>query len=146
MLRRVGFWLIGVVAVAVALPWVAYWVGLSRVSHLPLPAPQAVTPDQREWVWNLAKASGARAVEPLTPFSYLYDMVFLKVQNDGSRRVIGWVASDHLINQGQDLRMFWWHLSTASLSIWLSRNWTDQQITAAAFVALQHRGEVYGGG
>jgi len=41
--------------------------------------------------------------------------------------------------------MLWWHLSGAALTIWLSRNWTDQQITAAAFAALQRRGEVHGG-
>jgi hypothetical protein len=147
MMRRIGVLLIGILGLALILPWGAYWVGLYRyrISQYPLPPPQAISAPQREWVWSLAKVSGEPVMVPLSPYTYLYDLFILKGKTDRNMRVAWWVASDHLIKQNTSQQMLWWHLSGASLTIWLTRNWTDQQITAAAFFALQQRGEVYGG-
>jgi hypothetical protein len=145
MMRRVGFLLIGTLGLALILPWAAYWVGLSRISQYPSPPSQAISTAQREWVWSLAKGSGEPVIVQLSPYSYLYDLFILKGNNDRNMQVAWWAASEHLIKQDSTQRMLWWHLSGAALTIWLTRNWTDQQITAAAFVALQQRGEVYGG-
>lgn len=79
----------------------------------------------------------------LTSFSYLNDLLVLQGNAAEVIRVIWWAAFDHLNEQSAGQRKMWWHLSGAALTIWLSRNWTDQQITTAAFVALQCRGEVY---
>jgi len=146
MLRRIGLCFIGLMAVTFILPWVAYWVGLSRISQLPLPPSHVITAEQREWVWGLARGSGVHVTEPMTPFSYLHALFSSQGTMDRDARVVGWVASDHLTHQDAVQPMFWWHLSSASLTIWLSRNWTDQQITTAAFAALQRRGEAYDGG
>ena len=146
MFRRVLFWLIGAVSLALILPWGVYWLGLSRISHYPIPLSNALSTDRREWVWHLAKASDNPVIAPLTPFSYVYD-IFVRQQGNAEEinRVVSWVATDHLYDQSPGQRMLWRHLSGAALTIWLSRNWTDQQITAAAFFALQRRGEIYGG-
>lgn len=144
MLRRAVFWFIGTISLALILPWGAYWFGLSRISHYPLPPSHALSTDNREWVWSLAKASGDPVIAPLTPYSYLYDLLVQQGNATEVTRVIWWVAHDHLSDQNTVQRMLWWHLSGTALTIWLSRNWTDQQITAAAFVALQRRGEMYG--
>ena len=38
----------------------------------------------------------------------------------------------HLLNHQRHKGMSWWHLSGAALAIWLSRNWTDEEILSAA--------------
>ena len=144
MLRRAILWFVATLGLVSALPWAAYWLGLSAVSHYPLPPSQALSADQREWVGSLASVSGNPAIAPLTPYSYLYDLFAQQGKAEAGPRVIWWVASDHLSDQHTGQGMLWRHLAGASLTIWLSRNWTDQQILAAAFVALEHRGEVYG--
>src|SRR5689334_22541517 len=73
MMRRVGFLLIGILGLALILPWGAYWVGLYRISQYPLPPSQAISAPQREWVWSLAEVSGEPVIVPLSPYSYLYD-------------------------------------------------------------------------
>lgn len=145
MARRFGFLLIGTLGLVLILPWCAYWVGLHRLSKYPVPPAETVSAAQREWVWSLAKDSGESVTVPLSPYSYLYDAFISKGQTDRNTRIAWWVASDYLINQDSGQRMLWWHLSGAALTIWLTGNWTEQQMTAAAFVALQHSGEVYGG-
>lgn len=145
MARRFGFLLIGTLGLMLILPWCAYWIGLQRLSQYPVPPVENLSATQREWVWSFTKGSGEPVIVPLSPYSYLYDIFISKGKTDRSTLVAWWVASDHLTNQGSRQRMLWWHLSGAALTIWLTRNWTEQQMTAAAFVALEHKGEVYGG-
>ena len=139
LLRRLVFCLIGTLGLALLLPWGIYWLGLSRLSHYPEPPVRAISAVQHEWVRRLAGGEGDPVVTPLTPFSYGYAIFAREMEADKSTRVIGLVASDHLSNQEPQQRMLWRHLSGAALTIWLSRNWTEQQITAAALVALQRR-------
>ena len=42
------------------------------------------------------------------------------------------VARSYNATHLDDRRMLWWHASGAALTIWLTRNWTQEQILAAA--------------
>lgn len=46
--------------------------------------------------------------------------------------VTWWVAREYLVSHKQYQGMGWWHLSGAALAIWLSRNWTSDEILSAA--------------
>jgi hypothetical protein len=58
--------------------------------------------------------------------------------------LLAWVIArnyngSHLKNR----RMIFWHLSGAALTIWVSRNWTAEQIVAAAAAITRSRPKLH---
>ncbi len=51
------------------------------------------------------------------------------------------VASSYLSEHNRHKGMGWWHLSGAALAIWLSRNWTSEEILSAVALSLEQRTE-----
>jgi len=74
-------------------------------------------------------------VEVLNPWSAFWTSFQLDEPSRSDRAagmVAGYYDSDHLKSH----RMLWWHLSDASLTIWVTRHWTtDEIITGAAALA-----------
>lgn len=47
------------------------------------------------------------------------------------------VASAHLLIHRRSTGMSWWHLSGAALTIWVTRNWSTEQILSQASVVMR---------
>jgi hypothetical protein len=86
-----------------------------------------------------AEASVKDPLVPLTPYTYLYS-VLQGERAEGSSLLAWWVASDSM-EQSENTRAVWWHLSGAALTIWLTRSWSDEQLATAAYFGLERRGQ-----
>jgi len=66
------------------------------------------------------------------PYSYVASVFFAQPRTPPGQLVTWWVARDYLISHKRYKGMGWWHLSGVALAIWLSRNWTSDEILSAA--------------
>lgn len=123
-------------ALLLASPLGLYWLGLSGVDGLPQKPFQLVSKEQQALIWKGARGDGTPRIEPMDPYSFA---IALLVKNDPSAppdQLIVWrVASGYLMNHQRHKGMGWWHLSGAALTIWLSRNWTSEEILSAAVLS-----------
>jgi hypothetical protein len=130
-IRRSLFALVGAaVLIALTLPWGLYWLGLSGIEGRPKPPVQLASPEDQMRKWAAARGVGAPEVPHLNPYSYVG--LFLDTgPNKAGVLVAWWEASDFLIEHQRHRGMGWWHLSGAALTIWLTRNWTPEQLLSA---------------
>jgi hypothetical protein len=136
--KIIAIFLGGIALLAVGTPLGLYWLGLSNVEGRPEPPTQ-----MREIAADTAllgqyfNNESPIVVRVLNPWSYLGEMrpVLPVPRLNGSHAV--WIIvrnynGSHLRNH----RGIWWHLSGAALTIWVTRNWTtDQIVTAAAAIS-----------
>jgi len=128
MLKRVVLVLVLIVFSVIGFaPWALYGLGLHGVDGRPqLPAKIATLAEQ-ESVWRRARGTGTPNVIKLNPYTY-----FHHAGEPGPHRasVIAawWVASEYLSDHKRYESMAWWHFSGAALTIWVTRNWSTEQI------------------
>lgn len=122
------------VALFLAMPLGLYWLGLSGVEGLPQKPQQLVTKEQEAIVWRRAGGVGEPRIDKMNPYSYVVALVVGKEEprTTPGQRIAWWVASDYLSSHRRHRGMEWWHLSGAALMIWVSRNWTSEEILSAA--------------
>ncbi|RZL35500.1 MAG: hypothetical protein EOP35_13710 [Rubrivivax sp.] len=124
---------LGVLLLCVGLsPWLAYELGLSRFETMPAPPAQLATAEQQAWVWELARGTGEAKVEPMNPYGYATGLFAAEGRATPSESLAYWVSRDCVWKLPKS-SMTWWHLTNASLTIWLSRHWTTEQIASAAY-------------
>jgi arginine exporter protein ArgO len=130
LLRRVIISLVFVVAIIViAGPWGLYWLGLQASEGKPSPPSVLASPETQLAAWKRVRGVGTPSVTPLNPYTYISDAVLSGPRPLQPSLLVAWtVASGHLLDHRKYKSMFWWHLSGASLTIWLTRNWTTEQL------------------
>ena len=112
-------------------PWILYKVGLANIEGRPsLPLNMALTADEAQTLWTEFKEVGPIQVEKLSPWHYVL-LMFVDNNKPKPGEYLAWFVarnynSAHLHNK----RMIYWHLSGASLTIWLTRNWSTEQLLA----------------
>lgn len=126
---------LGLVVTAVLLvvtgPLALYWIGLGAVESLPSPPSVMATTEQQAVAWKRVRGQGAPYIPRLNPYSYIMSVAEAAPQDPGV--LAAWyVASGHLLDHRRYRGMFWWHLSGAALTIWVTRNWSAEQILSAA--------------
>jgi len=127
----------GALIVAVG-PLAFYWFGLSNIDGHPVPPARTdnlgadtalLQQDFRNQLPIL--------VHVLNPWTFFGELRAEKAAttDNGAHAVwiiVGNYNGRHLRNR----KMIWWHLSGAALTIWVTQNWTtDQIVTAAAAIA-----------
>lgn len=116
---------------AVTGPLALYWLGLSAIDTLPEPPVAIASVEQQAGVWMRERGQGAPSVKRLSPHSYLLAWRSATPLDPGA--LVAWrVASHHLLAHRRSTGMFWWHLSGAALTIWITRNWSTEQIMSQA--------------
>lgn len=111
-------------------PWALYWIGLQGVETLPSPPSAMATAEQRAVAWKRLRGRGPPSVPRLDPCAYLLAVATGAPQDPGV--LAAWqVASAHLLEHRRHGGMRGWHLSGAALTIWITRNWTAEQILSA---------------
>jgi hypothetical protein len=131
--------------VLLVLPWVVYFVGLANI--VGLPAPPTVAQGQAiplPQLWEKLKDRGPVEVERQSPYGYVGMMLGTRDEYAGER-LVWFVARDYNATHLQSQKMGWWHLSGAAMSIWLTRNWTTEQLAIRAHELLAAH-EAHSGG
>jgi len=120
-------------ALLLGLPLALYSLGLSGIEGRPQKPLQLASAEQKTVVWKRARGEGAPYVAVDNPYSYVASVFFAHEQRTPPGQLVTWwVARDYLVRHKRYQGMGWWHLSGASLAIWLSRNWTSDEILSAA--------------
>lgn len=120
-------------ALLLGLPLALYSLGLSGVEGRPQKPLQLASDGQKAVVWKRARGEGTPYVTADNPYSYVASVCFAHEQHTPPGQLVTWwVARDYLVRHKRYQGMGWWHLSGASLAIWLSRNWTSEEILSAA--------------
>lgn len=131
-IRIVVLSLAGIAAVLLlAGPWALYGLGLYAAGGKPKPPATMASTEQQLTAWQRMRGKGAPVVPKLNPYTYF--TVAVEPSPEKSGLLVAWhVASDHLREHRRYEGMLWWHLSGASLSIWLTRNWSAEQLLSKA--------------
>jgi hypothetical protein len=120
-------------ALLLGLPPALYWLGLSGVEGRPQKPRQLASIEQQNVVWKRARGTGAAHVAADDPYSYFVSVLFAQPKHTPPGQLVTWlVARDYLLTHQRHQGMGWWHLSGAALAIWLSRNWTSEEILSRA--------------
>jgi hypothetical protein len=130
-----------IISFALLAPWVLYAVGLSHIEGRPtLPVNVKMDSTLAKRVWHEAGEKGdIIEIEPLTPYSYLMAIFTGKSQIGRGSKIVMFVVRDFRTNHLKNRRMLVGHLSSAALIIWLTRNWTQEQLLAKAFEIQSNR-------
>lgn len=119
-------------ALLLGLPLALYSLGLSGVDGRPEKPIQLASVEQKTAVWKRARGEGRPNVAADNPYSYASSAFFAQgPSTPPGRLVTWWVARDYLRHKRYK-GMLRWHLSGAALAIWLSRNWTSDEILSKA--------------
>lgn len=120
-------------ALLLALPLVLYWKGLNDIDGRPPKPQQLASLEQQALVWRRAGGQGKRNIEPLNPYSYIVRIFSDSACLARPEERLAWsFASTYLRAHRRHAGMSAWHLSGAALTIWLTRNWTTEEILSAA--------------
>jgi hypothetical protein len=120
-------------ALLLGFPVALYSLGLSGVESRPQKPLQLASAEQKAAVWKRARGEGTPYVTADNPYSYGASVFFASVpRTPPGQLVTWWVARDYLVRHKRYKGMGWWHLSGAALAIWLSCNWTSDEILSAA--------------
>jgi hypothetical protein len=130
--RSIAIFLCVAVALVLASPLALYCLGLSGIDGLPQKPLQLVSKEQQDLIWKRARAKGMPRIEAMNPYWFAVTLLVKKnASTPPDQLVVWWVASGYLLNHQRYQGMGWWHLSGAALTIWLSRNWTSEEILSA---------------
>lgn len=129
----------------VAAPYALYRLGLHGIEGRPAKPLRLATPEQQQWVWTQFKASGLRGerkVVPLDPCSYAYDLLSGHAEDTQTfGNLLAWnVARPYLMEHRRFKGMGWWHLSGEALSIWLTRNWSTEELLSQYWQEGERKG------
>ena len=116
-------------------PWLAYWIGLTKIEGRPVRPVRDVrdvTAEELDRFCKQLRISQPCQVDQLSPYSYLLHLLHSLQGDRGSAgpRIAWIVARSHNAKHLDDRR--YWHLSGAALIIWLTRNWTSSELIARA--------------
>ncbi|WP_137939537.1 hypothetical protein [Chitinivorax sp. B] len=114
-------------------PPVLYWLGLSGAQGLPAKPVLLASKEQQLLVWRKARGIGSPKVHAMNPYSVVIGLLSPSAnRTDPGELVAWWVASGYLLEHQRHRGMIWWHLSGTALTIWLSRNWSCEELLSAA--------------
>ena len=126
--------LIIVVVGALSFPWVLYLIGLANMEGRPaLTENNRISETEINALWNEFRENGPVHIERLNPCYYALFFVGPMTRKPASgERLVGYIASDYNSHHLKNRRILYWHLSCAALTVWLTRNWTTDQLLSKA--------------
>lgn len=125
-------------ALLLVFPLALYKLGLSGIEGLPQKPLKLASKEQQTLVWKRARGNGAPMIEAMNPYSSAISLLAeIDVRPPPDQLILWWVASDYLMEYCRHKGMGWCHLSGAALTIWLSRNWTSEEVLSAAFSTVR---------
>ncbi|XHS77795.1 hypothetical protein ACFJGW_19075 [Burkholderiaceae bacterium UC74_6] len=119
-----------------ATPLLLYQWGLSNVEGRPLRPTHMADAAEQARIWKQAGGDGTAAVDAMNPYGF-----FVRFFADSGRTTPGetvayWIARSYLPEHRREPGMAAWHVSVAALTIWLTRNWSTEEILTVASQAV----------
>ena len=115
------------------IPLALYSLGLRGVEGRPQKPLQVASAEQKISVWKRVRGNGVPYISADNPYSYMASVFLAQGPRTSPQQLVTWwVARDYLVRHKRYQGLGWWHLSGAALAIWLSRNWTSDEILSAA--------------
>lgn len=142
-MRKLLIVLLLLAAFFAALPWAAYWMGMDNMDARPIP-PVAISyqDDQARAVWQERKEALPITLQAITPWHF-YALIWCSRHDENIEdflscgtaypglRATAYVAKRHLDEHLIQRGLLWRYMSRAALTIWMSRNWSAEQVVAA---------------
>ena len=114
--------------IAILGPWALYWLALSQIDGRPSHASNSVfTAEEAETLSRRLREAFPVHVERLTPYSYVWAGAHGHTL-PGTQ--LAWLVAKSYNLENLPHRSGWWHPSGAALIIWLTRNWTVDELIA----------------
>lgn len=121
---------------AFSLPVALYWLGLANINGRPeRPIPGNTITADTSLLQQAFHSDRPIAIRASNPWSYAASLLTMRANGlrlDGGSKAIWLIVSNYNSKHLGDQRMPYWHLSGVALSVWLSRNWTTDEVVAAA--------------
>ena len=116
-------------------PWGIYELGLTNIDGRPTPLiGNSPTVEDDLLLRRIFRTSHPISVQPLSPWSYARDSVMSGPSSSSSAgAAAAWLIARHY-NTGhlKNRNMLWSHVSGAALTIWITRNWSSDQVIETA--------------
>ncbi len=111
-------------------PWALYFGGLGGINGRPSYAENVPTIENVQALWKEFRINEPPEFKKLTPHGYI--LMFFRGEIDSSSAFAWHIAKHYNLHNLKYKGNSWWHFSGAALTIWISRNWTEEQIVARA--------------
>jgi len=109
-------------------PWALYWLALSQIDGRPSHASNSVfTAEEAQPLSRKLREAFPMHVERQTPYSYVWAGAHGRTL-PGTQ--LAWLVAKSYNMHRLQHRSGWWHPSGAALIIWLTRNWTVDELIA----------------
>jgi hypothetical protein len=135
-MRVVGKVAIGIVSIALvttaAFPWMLYFEGLHNIDGRPTPSAHAFNADDAAILQRYFHEPVTPIFHRLSPWSYFLAFLQPHPPEFSGMNVVWTVARNYNQAHLKDRDAMMWHISGAALTIWISRNWTQEQILTTA--------------
>ena len=123
--------LLAVVGLLVLLPGIIYAAGLLKAHGRPIPAdPAAFDRHILTTTWAACREELPIAVLPLNPWGVTLRLLSVDMRTNPGELAAWQIAKSHNIAHPVGSNA-WWHASGAALVIWITRNWSADQVAAA---------------
>lgn len=122
-----------IILFVIATPWLLYAIGLWNVSGRPALPVDPIATDEAARIWIELSETGPVHMKPIGPWDYVLQFVVTGHSKINAGEKAAWFVarswnSEHLKSRS----MIYWHLSGAAMTIWLSQNWTAEEILSKA--------------
>lgn len=129
----VAFAFVSLAAAVLSLPWFLYWIGLSNLTRWPIKSSLPIS-SISERTEVLAYLRDKSSFQSLSPWSVTACLIFADTCREApsGEKVAWFIARNNNAEGLQNRKFLMWHVSGASLTIWLTRNWTEEEMLAKA--------------
>ena len=120
------------ILLVLAAPLILYAWGLSTVDGRPQRPVQMASSVEQSRIWKQAGGSEPTVVKKMNPYGF-----FGRYLDDHYRAPSGevaayWIARAYLLEHRREPGMGAWHGGAAALTIWITRNWSTEEILTVA--------------
>ena len=115
-----------------AAPLALYWYGLHGVEERPERPRQMASAPEQQRVWTQVRGRGPVTLDPMNPYGVTFNILAGRMTAPAGETLAFWIARTYLLDHRRDDGMSWWHLSSVALTIWISRNWSAEEVMTVA--------------
>ena len=143
IMKRVGIAILILALGVAALPWGLYAFALGNINGRPVPPERIILAEsESREIWVELKEVEPIEVEKLTPYRYVEFLLGMGENKQKPGERLAWfVARNYNSEHLEKKRMLYWHFSGTALTIWLTRNWSAEQLLAKAKEIMEKKNE-----
>ena len=131
-MRKINYYFISLLFLILTLPCAVYVVGLLNINGRPVVSNQIqITDEEIMSTWTKVGEVDYVYITKLSP--YYYVRLLLGGSFVPGERIAWVVSRDYAASNLKSNRMIFWHISSAALTIWLTRNWSARELLQKAY-------------